>query len=83
MLLRAGTNYDIKYRMGRDSKEKEFILKSMDISNIQKRLNDFARKRNWNQFYSPQDITMALAAEAAEILEIFQWLTKEQSKNIA
>jgi hypothetical protein len=46
MLLRAGTNYDIKYRMGRDSKEKEFILKSMDISNIQKRLNDFARKRN-------------------------------------
>jgi NTP pyrophosphatase (non-canonical NTP hydrolase) len=55
----------------------------MDISNIQKRLDDFARQRNWDQFYSPQDITMALAAEAAEILEIFQWLTKEQSKNIA
>jgi hypothetical protein len=85
MLLRAGINYDIKYRMGRDSKEKEFILKSngMDMSNIQKRLDDFARQCTWDQFHSPKNLSMAISAEAAEILEIFQWLTKEQSKNIA
>jgi dCTP diphosphatase len=54
----------------------------MDISNIQKRLDNFARQRNWDQFHSPKNLSMALAAEAAELLEIFQWLTEEQSKNI-
>ena len=54
----------------------------MDISNIQKRLDDFARQRNWDQFHSPKNLSMALAAEAAELLEIFQWLTEEQSREI-
>jgi len=54
----------------------------MDISNIQKRLDDFARQCTWDQFHSPKNLSMAISAEAAEILEIFQWLTKEQSKNI-
>ena len=54
----------------------------MEIHNIHKRLRDFAEARNWQQFHSPKNLTMALAAEAAELLEIFQWLTEEQSKNI-
>jgi hypothetical protein len=39
----------------------------MDISNIQKRLDDFARQRNWDQFHSPKNLSMALAAEAATL----------------
>lgn len=54
----------------------------MDISDIQKRLADFARERNWDQFHSPKNLVMALAGESAELLEIFQWLTEEQSKGI-
>ena len=54
----------------------------MDISNIQKRLDDFAKQRNWDQFHSPKNLSMALAAEAAELLEIFEWLTEEQSREI-
>ena len=54
----------------------------MDIHNIHTRLRDFAEARNWQQFHTPKNLTMALAAEAAELLEIFQWLTEEQSKNI-
>ena len=54
----------------------------MDIDKIQKRLSEFAKDRNWDQFHSPKNLTMALAAESAELLEIFQWLTEEQSKNI-
>jgi len=54
----------------------------MDIFAIQKKLHYFAQARNWDQFHSPKNLTMALAAEAAELLEIFQWLTEEQSKNI-
>lgn len=54
----------------------------MDIKDIKKRLRKFAKDRNWDQFHSPKNLSMALAAEAAELLEIFQWLTDEQSKNI-
>ena len=54
----------------------------MDIDTIQKRLSEFAKDRNWDQFHSPKNLSMALAAEAAELLEIFQWLTEEQSRKI-
>ena len=54
----------------------------MNITEIQKRLAVFAGERNWDQFHSPKNLSMALAAEAAELLEIFQWLTEEQSKGI-
>jgi len=54
----------------------------MNIPEIQKKLANFAQERNWEQFHSPKNLTMALAAETAELLEIFQWLTEEESKNL-
>ncbi len=54
----------------------------MNLSEIRKRLAQFAQARNWDQFHTPKNLSMALAAEAAELLEIFQWLADEQSKNI-
>lgn len=54
----------------------------MDINEIQEKLQKFAKERNWDQFHSPKNLSMALAAEAAELLEIFQWLTEEQSREI-
>lgn len=54
----------------------------MNINDIQKQLARFAEERNWDQFHTPKNLSMALAAEAAELLEIFQWLTDEQSKEI-
>jgi dCTP diphosphatase len=54
----------------------------MNIEDIRKRLAKFAKARNWDQFHTPKNLSMALAAEAAELLEIFQWLTDEQSTKI-
>ncbi|MBI5739363.1 MAG: nucleotide pyrophosphohydrolase [Nitrospirae bacterium] len=54
----------------------------MNLPDLQQRLRTFAQARNWDQFHSPKNLSMALAAEAAELLEIFQWLTEEQSKDI-
>ena len=51
----------------------------MDISAIQQKLRDFAAERNWDQFHSPKNLAMALAGEAGELLELFQWLTEEES----
>jgi NTP pyrophosphatase (non-canonical NTP hydrolase) len=54
----------------------------MNIEEIKNRLSRFAEERNWEQFHSPKNLSMALSAEAAELLEIFQWLTEEQSIRI-
>ncbi len=54
----------------------------MNIHEIQKRLADFAQERNWDPFHTPKNLSMALAAEVGELLEIFQWLTDEQSKKM-
>lgn len=47
-----------------------------------KKLRDFAAERDWAQFHSPKNLSMALAVEVAEILEHFQWLTEEQTRDL-
>src|SRR3990172_2980358 len=54
----------------------------MNLEEIRQQLASFARERDWDQFHSPKNLAMGLAVEAAELLEIFQWLTEEQSKDI-
>lgn len=54
----------------------------MNLNEVRKRLAKFAQARNWDQYHTPKNLSMALAAETAELLEIFQWLTDEQSKEI-
>lgn len=49
------------------------------LDNLSERLAEFARVRDWEQFHSPKNLSMALIAEAAELVEHFQWLTEEQS----
>jgi NTP pyrophosphatase (non-canonical NTP hydrolase) len=43
----------------------------------------FAQERNWEQYHSPKNLAMALTGEVGELVEIFQWLTEEQSKSVA
>jgi dCTP diphosphatase len=46
---------------------------------LTEQLRLFAHEREWDQFHSPKNLSMALIAEAAELLEHFQWVTEEQS----
>lgn len=39
---------------------------------------DFRRKRNWEQFHLPKELAAAIAVEASELLEVFQWKTHEE-----
>ena len=52
----------------------------MDITKIQNQLQNFASERDWEQFHTPKNLAMALSVEAAELVEIFQWLNPEESK---
>jgi dCTP diphosphatase len=57
-------------------------MKPGPLFEIQERLRRFAEERDWDQFHSPKNLSMALIAEAAELLEHFQWLTEEQSRSL-
>jgi NTP pyrophosphatase (non-canonical NTP hydrolase) len=53
-----------------------------DLDELRERLRAFARARDWEQFHSPKNLSMALIVEAAELVEHFQWLTEAQSTGL-
>ena len=53
-----------------------------ELDLLKQRLRDFASQRDWEQFHTPKNLSMALIAEAAELVEHFQWLTEEQSSRL-
>lgn len=59
--------------------EKQSVLQ---VSKIQEFQRDFVRAREWEKFHTPKNLAMALAGEAGELLELFQWLTAEESLRI-
>jgi NTP pyrophosphatase (non-canonical NTP hydrolase) len=53
------------------------------IAELKKLIGDFVAERDWSQFHSPKNVSMALAIEVAELMEHFQWLTTEASRQLA
>jgi dCTP diphosphatase len=53
------------------------------VAELRKLVADFVAERDWSQFHSPKNVSMALAIEAAELMEHFQWLTTEGSRELA
>ena len=49
---------------------------------LRAKLTAFVEAREWDQFHNPKNLVMAVAGEAAELMEHFQWLTHEQSANL-
>ena len=54
-----------------------------DLSMLRDKLRAFAEARDWDQFHSPKNLSMALMVEAAELMEHFQWLTEAQSSSLS
>lgn len=52
------------------------------IDRLQRRLAEFAAARGWEPFHTPKNLAVALSVEASELVEIFQWLTPEQSAKV-
>jgi dCTP diphosphatase len=53
------------------------------VSELKNRVLAFARERDWEQFHAPKNLSMALAAEAAELMEHFLWATPQESRAVA
>ena len=57
-------------------------MSTLDVAGLQRALRRFADARDWEQFHAPKNLAAALSVEAAELLEIFQWLDEAQSRAI-
>ncbi|MFD8428078.1 nucleotide pyrophosphohydrolase [Streptomyces coelicoflavus] len=53
-----------------------------DLAALRRRLAAFAAARDWQPYHTPKNLAAALSVEASELLEIFQWLTPEQSARV-
>lgn len=53
------------------------------LATLRELVAQFVRERAWEPFHTPKNLVMALAVEAAELMEHFQWLTPEQAEHIA
>ena len=52
------------------------------LDDLAGKLQRFAAARDWQRFHSPKNLASALAVEAAELLEHFQWLTEAESREL-
>ncbi len=53
-----------------------------ELAELNSKIRAFVDERDWEQFHSPKNLAMALVVEAAELVEIFQWLTEKDSLNL-
>ena len=54
----------------------------MDLKKINQKIKNFVKERDWDQFHSPKNLSMALSVEASELVEIFQWLKESDFKKV-
>lgn len=52
------------------------------LLNLRERINAFVQVRDWAQFHSPKNLAMAMIVEAAEVVEHFQWMTEDNSRQL-
>ena len=55
---------------------------NLEISKIQEFQRNFVKDRDWDQFHSIKNLSIALSVEASELAEIFQWMTDEDSNQV-
>ena len=53
------------------------------VGELRQLVNDFVERRDWHQFHSPKNLAMSMAIEAAELMEHFQWLSTDESREVA
>ncbi len=52
------------------------------IDDLKRLIDDFVDRRDWRQFHAPKNLAMSMAIESAELMEHFQWISAEQSRQI-
>ena len=53
------------------------------VADLRELVRLFVNERDWEKFHAPKNVSMALAIEAAELMEHFQWISTEESRSFA
>ena len=53
------------------------------VAELRALVNEFVERRDWHQFHSPKNLAMSMAIETAELMEHFQWISMQQSRDVA
>lgn len=59
-----------------------YDMKNIDLKKLNNEIEKLVSERDWDQFHSVKNLSMALSVESAELLEIFQWMTEAQSNDV-
>ena len=54
----------------------------IDVDNLLVKIHQFSKERDWNQFHSIKNLSMALSVESSELVEIYQWMSEIESNDI-
>src|SRR5690606_23757326 len=54
-------------------------MKNINLPELYEEIEQFTHERDWDQFHSVKNLSMALSIEASELMEIFQWMSEEKS----
>lgn len=57
-------------------------MKTLDLQKLTELIMTFSQERDWDQFHSVKNLSMALSVEASELAEIFQWIKEDESNNV-
>ena len=52
------------------------------MESLKRKIKLFSKERDWEKYHSPKNLAIGLNVEASELLEIFLWLSEEESKNL-
>ncbi|MGW0084107.1 nucleotide pyrophosphohydrolase [Streptomyces sp. NPDC003393] len=66
----------------REEREESRDPGDVELAALQRRLAEFAAARDWQPYHTPKNLVAALSVEASELVEIFQWLTPEESARV-
>lgn len=58
-------------------------MTKIDLPRLQSEINQFVTERDWDQFHSVKNLSMALSVEASELVEIYQWMKEEDSNSFS
>ncbi len=58
-------------------------MKNINVEKINNEVVSFIKERDWDQFHSIKNLSMALSVETSELVELFQWLKEEESNQVA
>jgi len=56
--------------------------KDLDLKAIKEKWDSFVNERDWRQFHSPKNLAMSTSVEASELLELFLWISPEESEAV-